>query len=82
MKVFSVKKTTLSKSNSSEEILHNTIFSNEADAIVAMKADVEKNQSPLSETIVFSDREISHKVGDTSVSYVVEVHEFSDGKLG
>lgn len=82
MRVYTVKKTTTSGIEvETEEILHNIVFSSEADAAKALKEDFDTSVGPLSEPIVYDVSYMELKTGGQVIKWEVASHEFNDGKL-
>lgn len=83
MKCYTVKKTvTAGAAAPAIEILHNTVYSNEADAIAAMESDRASNTTPMSNVIEWSKTETTVKTNDATIAYAIEEHDYADGKMG
>lgn len=81
MKCFAIKKTKTDGSNAIEEILHNTIFSTDTDAIKALKKDVDECQTPMNELIDFTEKYKEMKTATAKIVWEVIEYEFNDGKM-
>lgn len=82
MKVFTVKKTSRTGSETREEILHNTVFSSESDAVKALKADFDAELTPNSSPVEYDEKNMEMKKLDVVIKWKVMCHDFNDGKLG
>lgn len=82
MKCFTIKKTYEDPEQTTEEILNNTVFSSDTEAIKALKADVEKCRNPLAAIIEYNEKLVVMRNTLSKTTWEVEEHIFNDGKLG
>lgn len=81
MKCFAIKKFKTTSSGTTEEILHNTIFSTDTDAIKALKKDIDECQTPMDELIDFAENYKEMKTATAKFIWEVVEYEFNDGKM-